>query len=149
MEFSDDYSSFQMKPLRHSISSDFSTEFASCIKRTRNRSRSSMSLSSTKKESQTNLHKSDKVKIDRRIFLSSSFLVIILIAIVLPLFQPSSSSDDLFDMKYITVTDRPKIIKKEIDSANNAEALKSVQLALDMKHSNKIDNKRTKVKSSN
>ena len=73
--------------------------------------------------------------------MSSSFLVIILIAIVLPLFQPSTT-DDLFDMKYITVTDRPKMIKKEIDSANNAEALKSVQLALDMKKSNKIDKAR-------
>lgn len=62
-----------------------------------------------------------------------SFVVIILIAILLPNFQASPSSEaDLYD-KYITVVDRPKIVKKEIDTASNAEALKSVHAALEMK----------------
>jgi len=70
------------------------------------------------------------------------FLVTILIALVLPLFQERIIvSDDILD-KYLTVTDNPKIVKKEIDGASNAEALKSVQAALEMKKLKKIDKAR-------
>ena len=131
MEFSDDYSSFQLQPLQHRISQDFSTDFASGFKLKRTRSRNSTSLSS-RKDSQGSSN-SDRIKFDRRTYWSVSFVVIILIAILLPNFQASPSSEaDLYD-KYITVVDRPKIVKKEIDTASNAEALKSVQAALEMK----------------
>ena len=135
MEFSDDYSSFQIQPLQHRISQDFSTEFASGfkLKRTRN----SASLSS-RRDSQV----SERRKVDRRTYLSVSFVAIILIAILLPNFQASPPSDsDLYD-KYITVVDRPKIVEKDIDTASNAEALKSVQAALEMKQVDKIDKAR-------
>ena len=138
MEFSDEYSSFQLRQLRHSISTDFSTDFAPSMRKKRTRNKSS--LSSTGSKIELISEKSDPRK---RILASLSFLVIILIAIILPLFQqPSKNSIDDFYDKYITVTDRPKIIKKEIDSASNAEALKSVQLALDMKRLMKIDKAR-------
>ena len=130
MEFSDDYSSFQLRPLQPRISQEFSTDFASGFKLKRTRSRNSTSLSS-RKDSQGS--SSDKIKFDRRTYWSVSFVVIILIAILLPNFQASPSSEaDLYD-KYITVVDRPKIVKKEIDTASNAEALKSVHAALEMK----------------
>lgn len=73
--------------------------------------------------------------------MSLSFIVTILIAIVLPLFQQSRPVSDDYD-KYITVTDAPKIVRKEIDSASNSEALKSVHAALDMKKMSKIDKAR-------
>ena len=137
MEFSDDYSSFQIQPLNHRISQDFSTEFAAARVRKRTRSKSSSCSGSATKDN-------FKVKreLDRRTCLSVSFVVIILIAVLLPSFQTSSqTSEDLLD-KYITVVGTPKIVKKEIDTASNAEAVKSVQAALGMKLSNKIDKAR-------
>ena len=134
MEFSDEYSTFQLKSLSHRVSADFSTDFAS-LRLKRTRSRSSNSVSSKKDSS---LSKSDGVKCNQRIMLSLCFLVTILIALVLPLFQERIIvSDDILD-KYLTVTDNPKIVKKEIDGASNAEALKSVQAALEMKKLKKI-----------
>ena len=147
MEFSDEFSTFQLKPLNHVIASDFSTEFAKNRKRRLSRTVSSSSTASTssssvKKES-LNKVRSSVFRFDKQTLMSLCCLLTIVIAIVLPLFQPSTrtSSDDLFE-KYITVSEKPVIIKKEIDSATNSEALKSVQAALEMKRNKKVDKAR-------
>ena len=141
MEFSDEYSTFQIKPLHHSISADFSTDFAKCLRLKRTRTRSSNSLNSGDKKNSSESKSEATNWTDRRTLLSLSFIVTILIAIVLPLFQQSRPASDDYD-KYITVTDAPKIVRKEIDSASNSEALKSVHAALDMKKLSKIDKAR-------
>ena len=147
MEFSDEFSTFQLKSLNHGIASDFSTEFAKNRKRRLSRTVSSSSTTSTSsssvnKESVTKV-RSSVFRCDKQTLMSLGCLLTMVVAIVLPLFQPSTrtSSEDLLD-KYITVSEKPVIIKKEIDSATNSEALKSVQAALEMKRHYKVDKAR-------
>ena len=147
MDFSDEYSTFQIQPLNQRICSDFSTEFAKSRKRRLSRTVSSNSTtsnsnSSGKKESSKVTTTSRVFRFDKQTLMSLGFLLTILVAIILPLFRPFTRiSDDLFD-RYITVSDKPLVIKKEFDSAANSEALKSVQAALEMKRHNKVDKAR-------
>ena len=140
MEFSDEYSTFQIKPLKQDF--DFSTDFAgSTFKYKRKRSRSSTNSGSKKSVSVSESvtpPKKWKVAEIRRICLSLTFLLMILIAIVLPHFQQSRSED--FHEKYLT--DRPNILSKAVDSSNTAEALNSLHAALEMKRINKNEKAR-------
>ena len=136
MEFSDEYSTFQLKPLKQDF--DFSTDFAgSAFKYKRKRSRSSTS-SGTKKESVTQ-PKRWKISEIKRICLSLTFIFIIVIAIVLPHFQHSPATED-FHENYLT--DKPKIFSSAVDSSNNAEALHSLHAALEMKKNRKNEKAR-------
>ena len=68
-----------------------------------------------------------------------TFLFIIVIAIVLPHFQPSPAGDEYHE-KYLT--ERPKIFSRAVDSSSNAEALNSLQAALEMKKIHKNEKAR-------
>jgi len=130
MEFSDDYNTFQLKPISHHHGVDFSTDFASrresrTLKRTRSRSM---------RESGGGREGSRTVK---QVTLSVVMVGTLLVAIVLPtLHQPAS--DPRYE-NYISVVDRQELVagtgsRVAAGSAagDTAEALNSLTAALEM-----------------
>lgn len=137
MEFSDDYNSFQMKSLNHKVM-DFSTDYASLTLR---RGRSGSGLT----------HKHQRPPSPSK-FKQFTFLlvmmVVLAIAVTLPRFLPRSS--DLYQVNYITMVESEDVSsvtmvanKKEVEVessknvANDAEALNSLNAALEMQKVNK------------
>ena len=134
MEFSDDFSSFQLKSLSHKVM-DFSTDYASLILR-RRRSTSVRSNSFTQHSTRS------ITSTMRRMTCMVGGVVVLLVAVALPSLLKNTT--DMSDMNYITmweegdlssltmVAQKGNIGLEPQDISSNAEALNSINAALEM-----------------
>jgi len=139
MEFSDDFNSFQLKTLSHSVM-DFSTDYASLtLRRRRSNSIRTQSLSQ---------HNTTRVtSIMRRVTCLVVGVVVLLVAVTLS--SVLKNTTDISGMNYLTMWEegdfssltmlaqKGNIGLEAQDVSNNAEALNSLKAALDMKRLNK------------
>jgi len=135
MEFSDDFSTFQIKSLSHNVM-DFSTDYASLT--LRRRRTNSMRTKSFTQHSNNSL-----TTVMRKITFTVLVLVIILVILTLPMIVRNRSPDSSVNYltvwneedlsNYMTVGHKDISVFETAGGASTAEALNSLNAALDKK----------------
>lgn len=135
MEFSDDYSTFQLKSLSHKVM-DFSTDYASLTLRRRRRSNSVRTNSFTQHSTRS------ITSTMRRMTCMVGGVVVLLVAVGVPSLLKNTT--DTSDMNYLTmweegdlssltmVAQKGNIMLEQQDASSTAEALNSLRAALEM-----------------